>query len=171
MIASRYERGRATFRHITRSVGEKLIASIREVAPDLARLTMEFPFGDVVSRPQLSLKHRELATISMLAALGYATPQLKLHLHGALNVGWTRDEIIEVLTQVAVYAGFPASLNAVTAAKEVFAERDAELEGATTLDLPRASGEGSTRAESEREQSRCRAQQRSASADPVDAVA
>ena len=48
-----------------------------------------------------------------------------MHLHGALNVGCTRDEIVEVLMQMAVYAGFPAALNGLFAAKEVFAERAA----------------------------------------------
>ncbi|MBU2800679.1 carboxymuconolactone decarboxylase family protein, partial [Acidithiobacillus caldus] len=72
----------------------------------------------------LSLKEREIATVAALTALGNAQPQLKVHIHGALNVGCTRREIVEILIQMAVYAGFPSALNGIFAAKEVFAERD-----------------------------------------------
>ena len=64
--------------------------------------------------------YREIATIAALAALGNAQPQLKVHIEAALNVGCTRDEIVEVFIQMAVYAGFPAALNALFAAREVF---------------------------------------------------
>jgi 4-carboxymuconolactone decarboxylase len=70
------------------------------------------------------LKSREIATVAALTALGNAQPQLKVHIHGALNVGCTREEVVEVILQMAVYAGFPAALNGVMAAKEVFQERD-----------------------------------------------
>lgn len=63
--------------------------------------------------------------MAALAALGNATPQLKVHLHGALNVGCSETEVLEILIQMAVYAGFPAALNAIFAAREVFAERRA----------------------------------------------
>jgi 4-carboxymuconolactone decarboxylase len=59
--------------------------------------------------------------VAALTALGTAGPQLRTHIRGALNVGWTRDEIVEVIMQMAVYAGFPATLNGLAAAKEVFA--------------------------------------------------
>jgi 4-carboxymuconolactone decarboxylase len=58
--------------------------------------------------------------------MGNAQPQLKVHIHGALNVGCTREEVVEVIIQMAVYAGFPSALNGIFAAKEVFAERDAK---------------------------------------------
>jgi 4-carboxymuconolactone decarboxylase len=72
------------------------------------------------------VRERQIVTLSALGALGNAQPQLKAHLHGSLNVGCTRSEVVEVLIQLAVYAGFPAALNAIMAAKEVFAERDAQ---------------------------------------------
>ena len=97
---------------------------MKDIAPDLARYTIEFPFGDVYSRGILSLKEREIATVSALAALGNAQPQLKVHIHGALNVGCTRKEVVEIMIQMAVYTGSPAALNGIFAAKEVFAERD-----------------------------------------------
>lgn len=61
--------------------------------------------------------------MAALCALGTAAPQLRVHIHGALNVGCTREEVVEVMMQMALYAGFPAALNGLFAAREVFAER------------------------------------------------
>ncbi len=119
----RYTRGFKKLKEIDREAGERVIESLKDIAPDLARYLVEFPFGDVYSRPGLDLKSREIATVAALTALGNALPQLKVHINGALNVGCTREEIIEVIIQMAVYAGFPAALNGIFAAKEVFQER------------------------------------------------
>jgi 4-carboxymuconolactone decarboxylase len=122
MDDERYLRGWAKLREVDGEAGEKVIESLRDIAPDFARLIIEFPFGDIYSRPGLDLKARELAVVAALTAMGNAAPQLKVHIHGALNVGCTRQEIVEVMMQMAVYAGFPAALNGLFAAKEVFAE-------------------------------------------------
>jgi 4-carboxymuconolactone decarboxylase len=73
-----------------------------------------------MSRPGLDRRSRQLATIAALTALGHA-PQLEVHIRGALNVGCTRQEIVEVILQMAVYAGFPAAINALNVAREVLA--------------------------------------------------
>lgn len=101
-----------------------MIAALADVAPDFADYVLEFPFGDIYSRPGLDLRAREIATIAALAAMGNAAPQLKVHIEAGLNVGLSREEITEILMQMAVYAGFPAALNGLFAAKEVFASRD-----------------------------------------------
>lgn len=124
--SARLQRGWERLREIHGRHGEEVVEGLKDVAPDLARYVVEFAFGDVYSRPGLPVRDRQLVTVSVLAALGNARPQLKSHLHGALNVGCTRQELIEALIQIAVYAGFPAALNAVGAAREVFAERDAQ---------------------------------------------
>ncbi len=124
MSKDRYERGLAKLKEVDGEAGDRVIASLKDIAPDLARYTIEFPFGDVYTRPGLDLKSREIATVAALTALGNATPQLKVHIHGALNVGCSRQEVIEVIIQMAVYAGFPAALNGMFAAQEVFRERD-----------------------------------------------
>jgi 4-carboxymuconolactone decarboxylase len=126
MIEDRYKRGWEKLKEIDGEAGERVIESLKDIAPDLARYVIEFPFGDVYSRPGLDLKSREIANVSALTALGNAVPQLKVHIHAALNVGCTREEVVEIIIQMAVYAGFPAALNAMFAAKEVFAERDAK---------------------------------------------
>jgi 4-carboxymuconolactone decarboxylase len=119
---SRYQRGLQKLKEIDGRQGERVIDSLKDIAPDFSRYIIEFAFGDIYSRPALDLKTRELAVVAALTALGTAAPQLKVHLYGALNVGCSKDEIVEVIMQMAVYAGFPAALNGLFAAKEVFAE-------------------------------------------------
>jgi 4-carboxymuconolactone decarboxylase len=121
MTLSRYETGLAKLHEIDGEAGAKVIESLRDIAPDFARYLIEFPFGDIYSRPGLDLRSREIAVVASLTALGNAAPQLKVHIQAALNVGVTKDEIVEVIMQMAVYAGFPAALNGLFAAKEVFA--------------------------------------------------
>ena len=120
----RLTRGLVKLREIDGEAGERIIDDLKDIAPDLARYTIEFPFGDIYQRPGLDLRSREIATVAALTALGTAQAQLKVHIHGALNVGCTRTEIVEIMIQMAVNAGFPAALNGTFAAKEVFAERD-----------------------------------------------
>lgn len=117
----RYARGAKALAEIDGAGGAKVVAALADIAPDFARYIIEFPFGDIYSRPGLDLRAREIATIAALTALGHATPQLKVHVAAGLNVGLSRDEIVEIIMQMAVYAGFPAALNGLFAAKEVFA--------------------------------------------------
>jgi 4-carboxymuconolactone decarboxylase len=124
--SSRYVRGWEKLREIDGHAGERVVDSLADVAPDFARYLIEFPFGDIYSRPQLDLKAREIGVVAALTALGNAAPQLKVHIRGALNVGCTREEVVEIIIQMAVYAGFPAALNGLFAAKDVFAERRLE---------------------------------------------
>lgn len=121
---NRYEKGWESIKRIYGDVGEEVLDSVSSVSPDLARYTIEFPFGDVYSRPGLDLKSREIATIAALVTLGNSPRELKAHIRGALNVGCTREEIVEVIIQMAVYAGFPAAINGIEVAKEAFAQLD-----------------------------------------------
>ncbi|BCA30791.1 carboxymuconolactone decarboxylase family protein [Metapseudomonas otitidis] len=120
---SRYQRGLAKLKEIDGEAGERVVESLAGIAPDFARYLVEFPFGDIYSRPGLDLKSREIAVVAALTALGNAAPQLKVHVHGALNVGASRTEIVETIMQMAVYAGFPAALNGLAVAREVFEQR------------------------------------------------
>ena len=132
--ATRYERGLERLKEIDGEIGERVVASLADIAPDFARYLIEFPFGDIYSRPGLDLKSREIAVVAALTAMGNAAPQLKVHIQGALNVGVSREEVIETIIQMSVYAGFPAALNGLFAAREVFASLD-------TLDQPVAEPE------------------------------
>ncbi|MCW2306830.1 carboxymuconolactone decarboxylase family protein [Rhodobium gokarnense] len=123
---SRLERGRRALAEIDGAAGERVVAALADIAPDFATYLFEFPFGDIYSRPGLDLRSREIATIAALTAMGTAEAQLKVHIEAGLNVGLSRTEIVETIMQMAVYAGFPAALNGLFAARAVFAERDAE---------------------------------------------
>lgn len=128
MKSERYKIGLEKLGEIDGQAGEKVINALKEIAPDFADLLIEFPFGDIYSRKGLDLKSREIATVAALTAMGTAAPQLKVHVHGALNVGCSQQEIIEIMIQMAVYAGFPAALNGLFIAKEVFNERNTSKE-------------------------------------------
>jgi 4-carboxymuconolactone decarboxylase len=121
--SDRYQRGLKRLSEIDADQVGRIIAGLKDVAPDFATYLIEFPFGDIYARPGLDLRSRQIATIAALTALGTAGPQLRVHIHGALNVGCSRDEIVEAIMQMAIYAGFPAALNGLAAAREVFAER------------------------------------------------
>ncbi|THF59604.1 carboxymuconolactone decarboxylase family protein [Ollibium composti] len=120
---SRLERGKRALAEIDGQAGQNVIAALADIAPDFATYVFEFPFGDIYTRAGLGLREREIATIAALAALGNATPQLKVHIEAGLNVGLDEKEVVEILIQMAVYAGFPAALNGLFAAKEVFQAR------------------------------------------------
>lgn len=120
----RYRRGLDLLNTLDREQGARILAALQDVAPDFARFVVEFAFGDICARPGLDLKTREIATVAALTALGTAPAQLRVHIKAALNLGCTREELVETVMQMAVYAGFPAALNGLAAAKEVFsAER------------------------------------------------
>ncbi len=92
---------------------------MQEVAPHLAELTADVVFGDVWERPQLSKRDRSLITVAVLTAM-YRTDQLKGHVARALQNGVTKEEIGEVITHMALYAGWPTAVNAAVVAKDVF---------------------------------------------------
>ena len=126
---NRFQRGLDKLKEIDAEQGDRVIETLADIAPDFARMVVEFPFGDIYTRPGLDLRTRELATVAALTAMGTAPGQLRIHIHGALNVGCRRSEILEVIIQMVVFAGFPAALNGIAAAREVFASRpeDAEI--------------------------------------------
>lgn len=125
MHSERYTKGLEMLRKIDGRAGEAVVEGLRDIAPDFARYLVEFPFGDIYARPGLDLKSREIAVVAALTALGNAKPQLKVHIGAALHVGCGREEVLEVIMMMAVYAGFPAALNGIAAAREVFQEHDA----------------------------------------------
>jgi len=102
--------------------GLQVVESLAKSFPDF-----EFPFGDIYTRKGLGLRERELATVAALCALGNALPQLRMHVHAALHVGCKPGEVVEVVMQMAVYAGFPAALNGLAVVREAFAEAGIQL--------------------------------------------
>jgi 4-carboxymuconolactone decarboxylase len=125
-LEDRYNTGLKNLEKIHPEASKALMESLKDIAPDLGRFVVEFPYGDIYERPGLDLKSREIATIAALTALGDTKPELKDHIKGALNVGCKREEVIEVIIQMAVYAGFPRAINGINIAKEAFKEIDSE---------------------------------------------
>ena len=103
--------------------GKQVAEGLDDIAPDMGRYMVENVYGGIFTRPALDLKTRQLATVAALTALGYAKPHLKTHIGGALNVGASPAEIVEIIFQMSVYAGFPAATTALMAARDVFEKR------------------------------------------------
>lgn len=120
---NRRKRGLATLDQTSKGAGEKVLKSLADIAPDMGWFIVDFSYGDVFSRTILSPKDKEITMIAVCVATGTMQPQMKVHLHAALNVGCTRDQIVELMYHMVVYAGFPSALNGLSAAREVFRER------------------------------------------------
>jgi 4-carboxymuconolactone decarboxylase len=119
-VDERYKRALETVARINEEGSDRIAEAVGEVAPDFHRLIMSFAYGDINSRPALDLKAREIATIAALTAMANARPQLEAHIIGGLNTGLTREEIVEIIMQMAVYAGIPAAINGLMAARKAF---------------------------------------------------
>jgi 4-carboxymuconolactone decarboxylase len=112
-MSDRYRRGLDVAEQLAADKLAHFVKSgVAEVAPDFARMVIEFAFGDIYGRDTLDLRSRELIAIAALAVSGIGGPQLRVHVESAGSVGITKAEVVEVLMQIALYAGLPAALNA-----------------------------------------------------------
>ncbi|MFC8429136.1 carboxymuconolactone decarboxylase family protein [Streptomyces sp. NPDC057253] len=119
----RFERGLEMLASVNPEVGQRVLDSLADISPEMGHQLVAWGFGEIYSRPQLVPRDRQLVTLGMLTALGGCESQLEVHVHTALNVGLTPEQIAEALLQSAGYCGFPRALNAMAVAKKVFAER------------------------------------------------
>ncbi|WP_273212015.1 carboxymuconolactone decarboxylase family protein [Helicobacter rodentium] len=125
-MQTRFEKGLQQLQSIDGEAGDKVISALEDIAPDLGRLIVEFAFGDIYTRGELSLQERELITLSSLLTTGGCEAQLAVHINAALNVGVSKEKIVECFMQCIPYTGFHKVLNAVFAAKRIFGERVVE---------------------------------------------
>jgi 4-carboxymuconolactone decarboxylase len=136
-----FERGLAIRRQV---LGDEYVSASLEAADaftwPLQRLVTAYCWGEVWSRPGLSLRDRSLVNLAMITALN-RPHELRIHVAGALNNGLTTDEILEVLLQTAVYCGAPAALDSFRVAKEVFRERGISFPPAGAAAVARAAAE------------------------------
>ena len=123
MENTRFTQGMEQLKSIDGKGGENVIKSLEDIAPDLGKFIVEFAFGDIYTRGGLTKGEREMITLSSLLTAGGCEPQLEVHINGALNVEISPEKVIETFLQCIPYTGFPKVLNAVFAAKKVFAER------------------------------------------------
>lgn len=124
---TRFENGMEQLQRIDGAGGEAVIRSLQDISPDLGRFIVEFAFGDIYTRKELSLQEREIITITSLLTAGGCEPQLEVHIHAALHVGVTPQKIVETFLQCIPYTGFPKVLNAIFVAKRVFEEKNKKV--------------------------------------------
>lgn len=116
---TRYERGRDKLREVH---GDRSLETV-EALGDLGRLIVEVAYGDVYSRPGLSLRERQIASVAALVATGRSS-QLPVHLRSSLRAGLSVDELREVIIQTATIAGFPPAMNAMATLKTIVGDGD-----------------------------------------------
>jgi 4-carboxymuconolactone decarboxylase len=117
-----FRRGLARRNRIIGPAGRQRRRLLQALHPDLEKMLIEYCWGTVLDRPGLSERERELVTCGVLLALG-RDREATTHLHGALNVGITKDELVEVLIQLGVYAGFPATMTGAALLADVLQAR------------------------------------------------
>lgn len=108
------------------------LAEMSRIAPAFSKILVEHSLGDVLSRPGLDLRTREIALISILATLGDCQEQLAVHVAAGLDAGLSSAEISEVLLQISTYAGYPRAINAIRVVGQVFDTRDVSTPPAAT---------------------------------------
>lgn len=119
----RYEVGLKELSELDSNQAELLEKSYKDFSPDLIKFII-CAQADIMARNNLNKRFRELSTISALAALGTARPQLKFHINAGINIGLTVDEIKEIMLLISVYSGFPNAINGTCVLKEVLVERN-----------------------------------------------
>jgi 4-carboxymuconolactone decarboxylase len=115
----RYRRGREKLREVH---GERSLRTVESLG-ELGRLIVEVAYGDVYSRPGLSVRERQIAAVAALVATGRSS-QLPIHLRSSLKAGLTADELQEVILQTATIAGFPPAMNAWSTLKTILGGPD-----------------------------------------------
>ena len=124
-MSSRYEKGLEVMRHHLGDKVDEYVDNIAEIAPLFARVNVEFAYGDIYGDEHAALDAatRELVTVGALTVMGHAQNQLRLHIDAALRCGASQQAVVDVITQMIAYIGFPAATDAILVAKDVFKER------------------------------------------------
>jgi len=131
--SAEYQRGMHEIRKQLGPMADSYIRNIKALAPEFAWVNVTFPFGELYTRDVVDLKTRELCTVAALTVQGFSLVELKLHVKAALRSGASRAEVIEIITQMIAYCGFPAATNALMTMKEAFDELDAAKKPRTAV--------------------------------------
>ena len=119
-----YQRGMMEMHKQLGPMADAYIQRIKKLAPEFAWVNVTFPFGELYTRDVIDLKTRELCTVAALTVQGFSQPELKIHIDAALRTGATRAEVVEIITQMIAYCGFPAATTALMTAEAVFDAHD-----------------------------------------------
>jgi 4-carboxymuconolactone decarboxylase len=120
---SRHETGMSTIRKIGDEGFNSLSAALDSLDPDFKKLLIEGAYADIIARPKLSLRYRELITVAVLTTMGNAEPALKYHAGGMLNTGWTPEALLETVTLTLAYAGAPVAITGARVVTTLLAQR------------------------------------------------
>jgi 4-carboxymuconolactone decarboxylase len=124
---AKYEKGIKTMREVLgKSGADMMMQKVGSACPDFADYMAEHVYGDIYARAGLAYNYRQLAAVSALVAVGTAIPQLKAHIIGALNNGFSRQEIMELMIHLSLFVGVPAAMNGLFVAKELFEQLDGQ---------------------------------------------
>lgn len=121
---SKREIGLKRIKEILGDKAEDIIAGFEKVSPDFANYIVNFAYGDLYDRKGISDKTREIAAVAAMIGQGNTGFPLKAHLNGMLNVGWTKQEVLEIIIFLVGYVAFPHAVNAIKMAEEVFNSRE-----------------------------------------------
>jgi 4-carboxymuconolactone decarboxylase len=124
MDDERHARGIELLRQVGGPNFDLPINNLARVSADMARFTVEYPYGDVLSRPGLDLRTRQICTVSTLIAKGSVQPQLRFHMEGLLNVGGQPGDLVDVMFLSTAILGFPAAIDAIGIVRQIFSDRD-----------------------------------------------
>ncbi len=119
---SKREIGKKKLADVLGQRADEIIENFESVSPDFANYIVDFAYGDLYAREGLSDKTKELAAVACMIGQGNTGLPLKAHLKGMLNVGWTKEEVIEVLIFLVGYKGFPSSVDAILHLKDILAD-------------------------------------------------
>lgn len=119
-MSNKYETGLKRIQEVLGDKAPAIIKSFEKISPDFANYIVEFGYGDLYTRSGLSDKSRELAAVASLMGQGNTGTAIKVHLQGMLNVGWSKQEILELIIFLTGYCGFPTTVDAIKIADEVF---------------------------------------------------
>lgn len=119
---NKFEIGKQRITEVLGVNADDILAKFEKISPDFARYIVEFAYGDLYARKGLDDKTREVAAVAAMIGQGQAGFPLRTHLKAMLNVGWTKEEVLELIIFSAGYAGFPSAVEAIHIAAEVFAE-------------------------------------------------
>jgi Uncharacterized homolog of gamma-carboxymuconolactone decarboxylase subunit len=119
----RFKRGMLLLQRIGDPDFDGPINRLSRLSKDMARFTVEYPYGDILSRPGLNLRLRQICTVSALMAQASLQPQLKFHMEGLLNVGGTSDDLVELLFLSTAMLGFPVAIDSIAIVRDIFRER------------------------------------------------
>jgi 4-carboxymuconolactone decarboxylase len=118
------ETGKQRMKEILGEKSENIIKMFEAISPDFANYITDFAYGDIYSRKGFLDKQRELAAVACLIGQGNTGLPLKAHLTGMLNVGWTKQDIIELLIFLVGYVGFPSCVDAILTLKQIVEETE-----------------------------------------------